>query len=394
MKLAVISHKVCWPCKDAPELYQTDGGFPLQINAISELFEETKLIVPCETSSNCEGVTRLTGRNLRVVSLSVPKGSDLRRKLNFPLWLVINGGKIWREIKKADAVHAPVPGDVGTIGMLFALLLRKRLFVRYCGNWHVRRTVAESFWQWVMEFFAGGRNVMLATGGGNADPSSKNPNIKWIFSTSLTECEIAQGAAHEPPTPANLRLIIACRQERGKGTDIVLESLRILHSKFPGATLHVVGDGSFLDDLKSMARTLNLENKVTFHGKLEPKQVLDALREAHIFCYPTESEGFPKVVVEALASGLPVVTTAVSVLPALINNDCGVLIGRATAGDVACAVESILRTPNNYRRLSEGAVATAREYSLERWREGIDQTLRRAWKVNSLSAPGERSRAS
>ena len=49
--------------------------------------------------------------------------------------------------------------------MLFAFVLRKPLFVRHCGNWFVQTTAAEHFWKWFMVRFAGGRNVMIATGG-------------------------------------------------------------------------------------------------------------------------------------------------------------------------------------------------------------------------------------
>lgn len=386
MKLAVVSHKVCWNSQEAPEFYQTDGGFPFQIKAISELFDETRVVVPCESLRNDRGVSPLTGKSLRVCPLSMPVGKDFRRKLDFPFWLLKNGRIIWREIKLADAVHAPIPGDVGTIGMLFALLLRKPLFVRYCGNWFVRRTAAEAFWKWSMEKFAGGRNVMLATGGDTAAPSARNSNIKWIFSTSLTKQEIAESAARRLTENSPLRLIIACRQEKGKGTDIVLESLASINEQFPDAVLDVVGDGDFLSELKSRAKALKVENKTVFHGRVEPKQVIELMKQAHVFCYPTESEGFPKVVLEALACGLPVVTTRVSVLPRLVGKDCGALLDEPTARNLAEAVKTICADRKGYRRMSENAIAVAQKYTLEAWRDQIGETLRQSWRVTSLSS--------
>lgn len=365
----------------------------MQIRAISELFDETRVVVPCEPVAERNGLSPLVGKNLYVSPLSVPRGSDLRRKIHMPFWLIRNGLRIWREIRDADAVHAPIPGDVGTIGMLVALCLRKPLFVRHCGNWFVRRTAAESFWKWAMERFAGGRNVMLATGGSDDEPSSKNANIKWIFSTSLTRGEIERAVPRTISGDGRLNLIIACRQERGKGTDIVLEALVRLQRRFPGARLDVVGDGSFLGELQSRAKALRIEEKVTFHGKVQPKRVLELLRDAHVFCYPTESEGFPKVVLEALASGLPVITTRVSVLPKLINESCGVLIDQPTASHLAAAVETVGSDPRRYRRMSENAIAVARSYSLESWRDSIGNILRRSWEVPALSSGTERSKS-
>jgi hypothetical protein len=50
MKLAVFSHKGCWPCAASPTGYATDGGFPFQMAAIAELFDETVLPVVWEAT--------------------------------------------------------------------------------------------------------------------------------------------------------------------------------------------------------------------------------------------------------------------------------------------------------------------------------------------------------
>lgn len=386
MKLAVVSHKVCWFSADSAD-YQTDGGFPLQIKAISELFDETKVVVPCEKSSNADGTSPLVGRNLRVRPLSVPKGEGFRRKLGIPWWLLRNGLIIWQEVRCADAVHAPVPGDVGTIGMLFALVLRKPLFVRHCGNWFVQRTAAEQFWKWSMEKFAGGRNVMLATGGDADAPSKVNSQIKWIFSTSLSQKDLDNAVARKFPADGKLKLVIACRQEKRKGTHIVIESLPQILLKFPGATLDVIGGGSLLGQLKARVKDLDLENVVTFHGKVARERVVELMKQAHVFCYPTmASEGFPKVVLEALAGGLPVITTRVSVLPQLIKEDCGILLDAPSSENLAVAVVKICADAERYEEMSAAAISVAQNYSLESWRDFIGENLRSAWQVSSLSA--------
>ena len=387
MRLAIISHKVCWNSTDSPSGYQTDGGFTLQVKAISELFDQTKVVVPCEELKREIGVSPLVGRNLQVCPLSVPEGQGLKSKLNFPFWLLRNGRIVWKEIRRADAVHAPIPGDVGTVGLLFALLLKKPLFVRHCGNWLVQRTAAEQFWKWIMERFAGGRNVMFATGGTNESPSKQNSNIKWIFSTSLRKDEIEKASVRELPADGKIKLITACRLEDRKGVDVVIESFPSILEKFPNATLDVVGDGSLLNKLKKQAESLKIQDKITFHGKVKHSKVIDLMKNAHLFCFPTSaSEGFPKVVVEALANGLPVITTKVSVLPKLIGNGCGVLLDEAASGKLAEAVINVCTKPEKYERMSEQAIKTAQQYSLENWRDFIGENLREAWNVSSLSS--------
>ena len=387
MRLVVVSHKICWRDFDAPSGYITDGGFPLQMEAISELFAETKILVPCaRDQTENKGLSNLSGHNLSIYPLDVPAGEGINRKRSMIGWFFGNAKIIWREVKKADAVHAPIPGDVGTIGIVFALILRKPLFVRHCGNWFVQKTWAEKVWKRGMEFLAGGRNVMLATGGAAESPSVKNPHIKWIFSTSLRRADLENSQPRQFPADGSIKLTIACRQEKNKGTEVVIAALPQILRKFPQISLDVIGDGSLLDDLKRQAKNLKMENQIVFHGKVKQSQVTNLLKQAHLFCYPTSaSEGFPKVVLEALAAGLPVITTRVSVLPQLIGDGCcGVLLDKVDASALAQVVLRICANEVEYNRMSARAIEVARQYSLESWRECIGDSLRQAW-ANELS---------
>jgi len=118
---------------------------------------------------------------------------------------------------------------------------------------------------------------------------------------------------------------------------------------------------------------------------VEQRRVTVLLREAHIFCYPTSaSEGFPKVVLEALASGLPVITTRVSVLPLLIGSGCGILLEETDARFLAKAVIELGSDTSRYSQMSAKALETAREFSLEKWRDSIGAVLRESWKETEL----------
>lgn len=385
MKLTVFSHKLCQLAEESPTGYATDGGFPLQMEAISRLFSATNIVVPCR-NEGMGGVSPLVGNNLHVVPLTSPTGEGIWRKIGFPLWLLKNSWTLLKETYYADAVHVPIPGDIGTIGMVLALVFRKPLFVRHCGNWMVQRTLAERFWKWCMERFASERNVMLATGGGDHSPSKKNERIKWIFSTSLHSTMEKPTGPQRLSSDGELRLIIACRQEERKGTDVVIKSMPAILEVFPQATLDVVGGGSMLPYLEDLAHGLGVVDRVIFHGKVSQSRVRELLRPAHIFCYPTTaSEGFPKVVLEALACGLPVITTKVSVLPHLIlGSQSGLILDEISSFSFAEAVVELGSDESMYGRMSENALRTSAEYTLERWGSFIEDELCRSWGLGSL----------
>jgi hypothetical protein len=381
MKLLVLSSKYCWRTPDSPSGFATDGGFAFQMRALSELFDSTRIAVPCMARPATGGECPIEGRALTIVPLSSRVGTGALHKASFPLWLMRNGPRLAWELAACDAVHVPIPGDVGTLGMVAASLSRKPLFVRHCGDWFKPVTATEHFVKRLMERLGGGRNVMLATGGAPEPPSRANPSIRWIFSTSLTEHELRNYALERETLGAHgPRLILVGRQVVEKGTAVLVRALSQLADDLPEATLDVVGAGRDLGAFRALADELGIGDRVRFHGNVNHDTVIHLLRSADLFCLPTwSSEGFPKVVVEALACGLPVVTTPVSVLPRLVGTGCGRIVNEPVPEAVAAAVRDCLADPARYREMSARAIATARELSLERWRDTIGELLESAW---------------
>ncbi|MBX9602058.1 MAG: glycosyltransferase [Bryobacteraceae bacterium] len=387
MRLAVISHKVAWPASSSPSGYATDGGFPMQMRALSELFDETHLCIPVLPGANRGGDVPLGGRGLTVVPLREPWGGGLGRKVLLLLWLLLHLPLLLREIAAADVVHTPIPGDVGTLGWLLAVMLRKRVFVRHCGNWLNPQTPAERLWRWLMETSAGIGSVMLATGGTDAPPSAKNAHVRWIFSSSVTAAEIAALGRPKELQSGERRLAIVCRQDLEKGTGVVLEALAKLKTTCPIVSLDVVGEGPALETFRARAEALGIAESVRFHGRLNHEGVLEVLQRADLFCYPTRaSEGFPKVVLEALACGLPVIATPVSVLPSLLRSGGGTILKAAEPAELSAVILRILNDPEAYAMMSRQAVAIARGFSLEAWRDRIADEMTESWGADVVRA--------
>ena len=308
------------------------------------------------------------------------RGRGWFRKLYLLWWTPVSLFAIWAAVRSVDAVHALLGGDVGTLGILVALVQRKPLFVRYCGLWGKPETLAQHFWHWLLVRIAGGRNVVLATGGGDAPPSARNPAIRWIFSTSMRKAEmesLPRGSPWKPGEP--LRLITVGWLRPDKNVDCVIRALALVRAHCPSVMLDVVGDGDCRQGLERLAGDLGLGDAVVFRGALSHDGVIDALCHAHILCFPTRSEGFPKAVVEAMACGLPVITTRVSVLSHLIGDRNGVLLNDAQPAAMAQAILDLISDEHRYAQMAVSAQETARAWSLEAWSEQIGRVLSPAW---------------
>ena len=387
MKMVVISHKICWRDPSNNELFATDGGFPSQIRALSELFDQTTLVVPVLEGPAPPGSQALSGHRLTIRPLGRLPRNLLARRLAYALWLPRYGPAIWRACRNADCVHALIPGDIGTFGLLAALAQRKPLFVRYCGDWRRQTTLAQHIWKRLLERCAGGRTVVIATGQHARPPSRRNRKISWIFATSLSKAEIAAHGHPRAHLPSTIpRIIVVCRLERSKGIHLLIDSIPHLAERLPGVRLDVVGDGRELPALRKRVSELDVGKRVTFHRQVNRDRVMELLGKADLFCFPSESEGFPKAVVEALACGLPVVGFPISVLPQLATAGCAVLIDERSPQSIARAVCECLSDTGKYVAMSAIAVKTAANFSLEHWQEEIRDALESAWQPLRESA--------
>ena len=65
--------------------------------------------------------------------------------------------------------------------------MKKKIFVRHCGTWANKSTFVDRFIYWLLIKIASNKIIVMATGGSKEIPDQKNPNIKWIFSTSKVD---------------------------------------------------------------------------------------------------------------------------------------------------------------------------------------------------------------
>jgi glycosyltransferase involved in cell wall biosynthesis len=388
MQLTVVWHKPCWRAPQSPTGFAVHcclghpdfGGLSRQVEALSELFDATRIVAPCSQAPDRFGEIALAGKNVSVATLTWLPRSPWLTWLILPFWLARNGFTLVREISRADAVFALIPSPIGVIALVLALALRKPLLTRQLNNWSEPRflwRVERALLEWI----AGGKNVVFATGDSNAPPSRRNPDIRWIFSTAMSERQLAANAVpHSRATGGPARLILVGVEPNTAGTCILLRALHLLVREFPDVTLDIVGDSAAFAMLKQLARELHLADRVRLHGWMSRERLLELLRQADLFCLPADvTEGVRQAVHEALACGLPVITTQASIGPMLIGQGCGVILRESTPEAFSVAVRDCLSDSARYRAMSLAAWSKARRYSLERLRETIRERLEQAW---------------
>ena len=170
------------------------------------------------------------------------------------------------------------------------------------------------------------------------------------------------GALRDPP-----RLLYHGRVDLRKGLGELLDALPAVLRAVPDAALTVSGIGPDVDALAAKARELGLTDRVTLAGYAGYDDAPGRLRSGDLFVSPTYSEGFSNTILEAMASGLPVVSTrAVGVVDCLTDGENGLLVPVGAVDELADAIVRLLADPDLRRRLAARALGDVRRlYSWE-----------------------------
>lgn len=136
--------------------------------------------------------------------------------------------------------------------------------------------------------------------------------------------------------------IILCTSRLGerKGVEYLIRALPFI----PRAKLYLVGTGILEPFLKKLVKQLNLTNRVKFFGQVSHDQLPAIYRQAKIFVLPSLSESYSNALLEAMATGLPVVATNIGGNPEIVNLQNGLLIPSVNSQVLAQAIIKLLNS--------------------------------------------------
>jgi glycosyltransferase involved in cell wall biosynthesis len=183
--------------------------------------------------------------------------------------------------------------------------------------------------------------------------------------TSLVEPEEIRDVAHAPwpAIPWRLRLAWAGRLAAGKDLEVLLDALSLLAEGEEAGhriELVVLGDGPARGSLEARATRLGVADRIHWLGYVADRATyMDALASCDLFVFPSRAEGFPKVILDAMAVGMPVVVTPSGELRSL--GAMGVLetVGARGPQALATAIERVAGSSERGRTLRTRGLAFA-----------------------------------
>jgi glycosyltransferase involved in cell wall biosynthesis len=155
-----------------------------------------------------------------------------------------------------------------------------------------------------------------------------------------------------------------------KGLIYLIEAMEIIHTEMKNTFLMIVGEGQEKKSLEEMVIKLHLEKVVFFKGRIPNEDIPKFLVQGYVFVLPSLSEGFPNVILEAMAAGLPIITTDIDGLSEIITNEeNGYLVEPKNSHQLADKLLKILKNPIQRKIISDNNIEKASKYS---WKNVVE----------------------
>jgi colanic acid/amylovoran biosynthesis glycosyltransferase len=163
-----------------------------------------------------------------------------------------------------------------------------------------------------------------------------------------------------------LRIVTVGRLVPAKGQLLLLRALLQLRERGCIVHLQLVGDGPDRPHLEEFVRQHALEDQISFAGALNHDQTLKLLSSADMCVLASFAEGIPVALMEAMAMGIPCISTFTAGIPELLHHEQeGLLVPAGSVDDLACAIENLASNPTLRQRFSTlGRERVLKDYNL------------------------------
>ena len=387
-----------------------DGIVTALMNSISFLSKKGhKIVVFCPSYG--KGDEHDFGKGVKVYRFfSIPLLTYKEVKLVF-----INRGKVMKVLEgvKPDVIHLHTPGFVCAAGIMAA----KKLKVPLIGTYH---TLVSEQMNYLSPFSILGINWLLVKLRLKSmstldflkkeDSKSILKRLGWWISFKIyNKCDVlaapsdairrllvekkakgrkiflSNGIDLKKFTPKKhygdgngLKLLHVGRVSYEKGIDVVIKAvgLTIKRSK-EKITLDIAGGGPALESLKELVRKMGLEGNIHLLGRVSDERLKEMYKECDLFVTASAMETQGIVVLEAMATGLPVIGVRKYAVPDLVK-DCynGFLAEPYDDGDFSKAILRMLKDKARIRHYGKNALETARQHELNKCLSKLEKTYK------------------
>jgi glycosyltransferase involved in cell wall biosynthesis len=376
--LGILYHMPFWQTPDGT-IYEAEGSFARYVDSLAPYFDAIDICAPAFATPPAGG-TRVRAGNVRLTPLPFFPGP----RQFYPMLPAVYS-RLRRWVDGCDAVHLRVPTPAAVFAFRLARSRKRPIFLLVVGDYRALqphlpyRGVKKALFAAYVAFEERAlsymtRHALTFVNGAALRKKHEHTGARVYETKTTTLQESDIGGRSDSCQSASLRLLTVSRIDPRKGLRELPAAVAALVDSGIDATLDIVGSpiGLIGEEegraILAEAARHNVQDRVTLRGAVPLDALMKLYREYDVFVLPTRpGEGIPRVLLEAMANGLPIVTSDVSGIGSLIvNGQNGLLLDDAGAPAIANAVRLLAETPDVRRRIIRQGYDTARAHTLER----------------------------
>lgn len=342
MKLAIISHTEHYLSKN-----NTIVGWGPTIKELNNLVQICDVIYHIAPLHNCKSpgsALPYNSNKIIFVPISASGGAGFK-KMSILFRAPINLYKIYKTIKKVDKVQFRAPTGMGIYVLPFlSLFYNSKYWIKYAGNWKDEKMPFGNKLQkkWLQNFTS--KNTKITV---NGFWKNERNNIISFENPCLDENDRKLG--YNLLAPKKLKktpdFCFVGALNKHKGVDKILKAINDLNFK-NNITFHFVGDGPDRFEFEKIAKYIN--STIIFHGFLEKDAISSIYSKCDFIILPSKSEGFPKVIGEAMNYGCIPIVSDVSCISQYIKDGInGFLIKPITSKEIIKNMQLAIKLKDN-----------------------------------------------
>ena len=278
--------------------------------------------------------------------------------------------QVYKAMSKADYIHLRCPGNMGLLGAIVQIAFPKiPKTAKYAGNWDPKAKQPWSYrlQKWILSNTVLTRNMQVLVYG---EWEGISKNIKPFFTATYSEKDkIALDSFFANRLvffqQSEIRFLFVGTLSKGKQPLYAIQLVEQLIQSGYAVRLDFFGEGLERKELEIYIFENGLHSSVFLQGNQSADRVRDAYQQSHFLILPSQSEGWPKVVAEAMFWGCVPIATSVSCVPTMLNQEeRGLLLTMDIKKDIQL-LRNILDQESIYQSKATHAAIWSRQYTVD-----------------------------
>jgi glycosyltransferase involved in cell wall biosynthesis len=280
---------------------------------------------------------------------------------------------IFKTCKRANHIHLRCPGNIGLLGCIVQTLFPNKVkTVKYAGNWDPKSKQPLSYriQKWILSNTFLTKNIQVLVYGEWLGQSS---NIKPFFTATYRESEKEE--IETKNINEKINLLFVGTLSKGKQPLLSVKEVNELRKLGYDVYLDIYGEGEEQKKIEQFIANHDLYEYVKLHGNKDKETIKLAYKKAHFLVFITKSEGWPKVVAEAMFWKCLPISTKVSCIPEMLDNGERGSIVAPSLDEITNEITFYIKNQSVYNDKVLKAYNWSRTYTLDKFEESIKNII-------------------